>query len=145
MLTVAKDNFDLTRYLITEVLRSPISRFRALREFMPTANPADWEYITAGQRVQVMKTRPGERGGVLEFGTELVSAKDGTIAGLLGASPGASTAVSTMLDLLRSSFPDEYLTWQHQLATMMPSLSVDDADTELASLSDRIPHTPEVF
>ncbi|WP_029069230.1 malate dehydrogenase (quinone) [Jonesia quinghaiensis] len=146
MLSVAKDNFDLTRYLMREVTKSPLSKFRSLKEFMPTANPKDWEFITAGQRVQVMKTKPGQRGGVLEFGTELVTAQDSTIAGLLGASPGASTAVSAMLQLLRSCFPDNFAAWEPQIGHMMPSLSVEDADAEFAALDQSTaPHTPEVF
>jgi malate dehydrogenase (quinone) len=122
MLSVAKDNWDLTAYLIREVTTSKEGKFRSLREFMPTANPKDWEFITAGQRVQVMKTKPGARGGVLEFGTELVSSADGTIAGLLGASPGASTAVAAMVKLLEKCFPEQYEQWEPQLVDMMPSL-----------------------
>ena len=48
--------------------------------------------IHAGQRVQVIKQDAKGR-GVLQFGTELIVGGEGTIAGLLGASPGASTAV----------------------------------------------------
>ncbi|WP_334169596.1 malate dehydrogenase (quinone) [Timonella senegalensis] len=126
MLSVAKDNWDLTRYLITEVTKSDLRKFRSLKEFMPTADPKDWEFITAGQRVQVMKTKPGSRGGMLEFGTELVSSADGTIAGLLGASPGASTAVAAMVSLLEKCFPDEFLLWENDLNRMMPSLGTPD-------------------
>ncbi|MBI9114399.1 malate:quinone oxidoreductase [Sanguibacter suaedae] len=138
MLTVAKDNWDLTAYLIREVTKSRWSKFRALRDFMPTADPKDWEFITAGQRVQVMKTKPGSRGGVLEFGTELVTSADGSIAGLLGASPGASTAVPAMVDLLERCFPDRFPAWHRELATMMPSLDNGqwDSDEELAHLAD---------
>jgi len=123
MLSVAKDNWDLTRYLIREVTKSNMRKFSSLKEFMPTADPQDWEFITAGQRVQVMKTKPGSRGGVLEFGTELVTAQDGTIAGLLGASPGASTAVAAMITLLERCFPTRYAQWTPQLESMIPSLA----------------------
>ena len=61
--------------------------------------------ITAGQRVQVIKRDPATGRGVLQFGTELVVGGDGSIAGLLGASPGASTAVSAMLDAARALLP----------------------------------------
>ena len=77
---------------------------KALQEFMPTAKDEDWELITAGQRVQVMK-KDARRRGVLQFGTEVITGADGTIAGLLGASPGASTAVPIMLDVLKRCFP----------------------------------------
>ncbi|WP_435300609.1 malate dehydrogenase (quinone) [Timonella sp. A28] len=146
MLSVAKDNWDLTRYLMQEVTKTDLSKFRSLKEFMPTANPADWEFITAGQRVQVMKTKPGSRGGVLEFGTELVAAKDGSIAGLLGASPGASTAVAAMITLLETCFPEHVDNWKPQLKVMMPSLSVPDVTDELDLVSsEQLPHTPEAF
>lgn len=121
LLAVGLHNLDLLKYLVTEVLASRGARMRTLRGFMPTARERDWELITAGQRVQVIKR--GEGGGVLEFGTELVTAADGSIAGLLGASPGASTAAAAMLDLLRRCFPDRYAGWEGRLADMMPSLA----------------------
>src|SRR5690606_19341773 len=102
MLAVGLHNLDLLKYLIREVTASREARMRTLRQFMPTARERDWELITAGQRVQVIKK--GKGGGVLEFGTELVTSADGSIAGLLGASPGASTAVATMVDLLERCF-----------------------------------------
>lgn len=134
MISVALDNMSLTKYLMTEVTKSPLAKFRALKEFMPSADPKDWEFITAGQRVQVMKTKEGSRGGVLEFGTELVSSADGSIAGLLGASPGASTAVSAMIKLLNDCFPQHSQQWDRKLQSIMPSMSVDRADELLAEL-----------
>ncbi|GAA2239778.1 malate:quinone oxidoreductase [Herbiconiux moechotypicola] len=121
MLAVARDNFDLIKYLVGELLASKKKKLAALREFMPTAEAADWQLITAGQRVQVMK-KDANKGGVLQFGTEVITAADGSIAGLLGASPGASTAVPIMIDLLRTCFPEEYATWEVQLKRMIPSL-----------------------
>lgn len=121
MLAVGVRNLDLLKYLIGEVTATDTDRLRTLRAFMPTAHPRDWELITAGQRVQVIK-RDRKKGGVLEFGTELVTAADGSIAGLLGASPGASTAVATMLDLLDRCFPERVEGWRPQLRAMMPSL-----------------------
>ncbi|MCS5716753.1 malate:quinone oxidoreductase [Herbiconiux sp. CPCC 205763] len=120
MLAVARDNFDLMKYLIGELLASKKKKLAALQEFMPTAKAEDWYLITAGQRVQVMK-KDAKRGGVLQFGTEVVTSADGSIAGLLGASPGASTAVPIMVDLIQKCFPTEYPVWEKKLAKLIPS------------------------
>jgi malate dehydrogenase (quinone) len=122
MLMAGLHNIPLTRYLIQQVFQSPDDRLAALREYLPEAQPGDWELEVAGQRVQVIK-KDDEEGGVLEFGTEVVSAADGSIAALLGASPGASTAVSIMLDLLKKCFPDRVASpdWQTKLREMIPS------------------------
>jgi len=120
MLVVAKDNPGLLKYLIGELLASRAKKFEALREFMPTAKPEDWYLITAGQRAQVMKKDP-KKGGVLQFGTEVIASADGSIAGLLGASPGASTAVPIMLDVLARCFPDDISRWEPRLREMIPS------------------------
>ncbi|WP_255713584.1 malate:quinone oxidoreductase [Subtercola endophyticus] len=131
MLAVARDNLDLLKYLISEVFASRSKKMKALREFMPTAEAKDWYLITAGQRVQVMK-KDAQRGGVLQFGTEVITAADGSIAGLLGASPGASTAVPIMLDLISRCFPDRYDSWLPSLKKMIPSLgtTLNDAPTK---------------
>lgn len=120
MLQVAFKNFDLMKYLIGELLASRAKKLAALREFMPTAKDRDWELITAGQRVQVMKRDP-QKGGVLQFGTEVITGADGTIAGLLGASPGASTAAPIMLDVLARCFPARFPEWEPKLRQMIPS------------------------
>ncbi|SOD98368.1 malate:quinone oxidoreductase [Spirosoma fluviale] len=122
MLMAGLHNVSLTKYLIQQVLQSPEDRLNALREYYPNAQMDDWELEIAGQRVQVIK-KDEEEGGVLEFGTEVVSAADGSIAALLGASPGASTAVSIMLDLLKRCFPEQLATeaWQTKLRDMIPS------------------------
>lgn len=121
MMQAGWDNLDLTKYLLHQVRLTPEERLDALQEFMPTAQLADWELAIAGQRVQVIK-REGEH-GVLEFGTELVSAADGSLVALLGASPGASTAVAIMLDLLKKCFAEDLATpaWQEALRQMIPS------------------------
>lgn len=118
-------NLDLTRYLIEQVRLEPKERMAALREFMPDAQDADWELAVAGQRVQVIKKVNGR--GVLEFGTELVSSADGSLSGLLGASPGASTAVSIMLTLLNKCFPERKndSNWQAALHRVVPSYGGD--------------------
>ncbi|MQA35580.1 malate dehydrogenase (quinone) [Modestobacter roseus] len=120
MLGAGWANIPLTRYLIGQVLQSEKARFRALEEFVPTAESDDWELITAGQRVQVIKQDEAGR-GVLQFGTELIVGGDGSIAGLLGASPGASTATSAMLTLLERCFPDRIDGWRPVLQEAIPS------------------------
>jgi malate dehydrogenase (quinone) len=122
MMQAGLQNIDLTKYLIEQVRQSPEDRLEALKEYFPNARMEDWELLVAGQRVQVIKKDP-VKGGVLEFGTEIVAASDGSIAALLGASPGASTAVDIMLKLLERCFKDEYNTeeWQSKLKAMIPS------------------------
>lgn len=122
MLAAGIHNIGLTKYLIKQVLQSPEERFVFLQKFYPEARMADWELITAGQRVQIIK-RDKEDGGVLKFGTEVVSSQDKTLVALLGASPGASTAVSIMLDLLKTCFPDKIKSqaWRDQLTNLIPS------------------------
>jgi malate dehydrogenase (quinone) len=126
MLAVGRDNVDLTVYLIGQVLQSHEKRMAAVREFFPDAKSADWRLESAGQRVQIIK-KDAARGGLLQFGTEVVSAEDGSIAGLLGASPGASTAVTVMLDVLERCFPQQMQSdlWQERLSAMIPSYSID--------------------
>jgi malate dehydrogenase (quinone) len=121
MLGVARTEMALTRYLIRELLQSATARHQTLTDFVPTAQDHDWDMITAGQRVQVIKRDPATGRGVLQFGTELVVGGDGSIAGLLGASPGASTAVSAMLNLLERCFPDRVSAWRPALQEAIPS------------------------
>ena len=122
MLSAGFHNIPLTKYLIDQVRQSPEDRIEALREYVPNADSKDWELEVAGQRVQVIK-KDEHGGGVLEFGTEVVTKADGTLAVLLGASPGASTAASIMLGLLKSCFKDKVETpeWQEKLKRMVPS------------------------
>jgi len=120
MVAAGASNLSLVRYLLGQLAASRNTKFDALREFMPNADPADWYRITAGQRVQVIK-KDAKKGGVLQFGTEVVASADGTIAGLLGASPGASTAVPIMLGLLEKCFPDRIESWKPALSAMVPS------------------------
>ena len=124
MLAVARDNFDLTRYLVKEVMQSEEKRLQTLRGFYPQAKAEDWRLEMAGQRVQIIKKHP-EHGGILQFGTELVAAHDGSIAALLGASPGASVTVSIMLDLIRRCFPEQTKSeqWTSKLNEIFPAMS----------------------
>ncbi len=121
MLGVARTELALTKYLIGELLQSRGARHKSLQAFVPEAEQADWDMITAGQRVQVIKRDPNTGKGVLQFGTELIVGGDGSIAGLLGASPGASTAVSAMLTLLERCFPDRIAGWRPLLQEAIPS------------------------
>lgn len=122
MLSAGWHNLSLTKYLIQQVSQSMEDRIRALREYYPRAAADDWELAVAGQRVQVIK-KDEEEGGVLEFGTELVCSANGTLAGLLGASPGASTATSIMLEVLRRCFPRQLASaqWQEKLKQIIPA------------------------
>jgi malate dehydrogenase (quinone) len=122
ILSVAIHNMDLTRYLISEVLQSHRSRVESLRNFFPDAKEGDWELSYAGQRVQIIK--PGtERAGKLEFGTEVITSADGSLAALLGASPGASTAVSAMLSIVERCFAERMKEegWKQKITEMVPS------------------------
>ncbi|WP_144785739.1 malate:quinone oxidoreductase [Microbacterium sp. BH-3-3-3] len=120
MLKVAVDNPSLIKYLVSELLKTHSKKVDSLRDFMPTAKDEDWELLDAGQRAQVMK-RDKDKGGVLQFGTEVVTSADHTIAGLLGASPGASTAVSIMLGLIKTCFPERMPAWEPRLRDLIPS------------------------
>ncbi|HEY8294095.1 MAG TPA: malate:quinone oxidoreductase, partial [Micrococcaceae bacterium] len=121
MLAVGKDNLDLVKYLVSEVTKSHAGKVEALHEYFPGADGKDWELITAGQRVQIIK-KDAKKGGILQFGTEVITSADGTISALLGASPGASTAVPIMLQLLQRCFPRKFkLEWQEPLRDMMPT------------------------
>jgi len=126
MLSAGMNNISLTKYLIQQVFQSEEERFEALLKYYPQAKFEDWELITAGQRVQIIKKDETE-GGVIKFGTEIVASSDNTLAALLGASPGASTATSIMLNLLAKCFPDQLKSksWQQKITTMIPSYGKD--------------------
>jgi len=120
MIGAGLTNLSLVWYLIGQLLASSSAKHRALQQFAPRAKKGDWHLITAGQRVQIMK-RDAQGKPVIQFGTEVVSSADGSIAGLLGASPGASTAVPIMLDVLAKCFPDRMAGWRPQIEKMIPS------------------------
>jgi malate dehydrogenase (quinone) len=123
MLAAGVKEMSLTKYLIQQVLLSNEKRMEELREFIPNAKNEDWDIVVAGQRVQVIKdTEAGK--GTLQFGTEVVSAADGSIAALLGASPGASTAVHVMLEVLEKCFPQHMKDWELKIKDMIPSYGV---------------------
>ncbi len=143
LLAVGRDNFDLTKYLVGQVLESKESKYASLREYFPDADPKDWNFIVAGQRVQVIM--PDEKaGGKLQFGTEVVSAADGSLAAVLGASPGASVAVAVMLDIFKRLYASELPQWSEKLTTMIPSYGRSLADD--AALCSRVrDHVAEVL
>jgi len=123
MLAAGLKNFGLVKYLAGELTKTTAQRLDVLRTFYPQAKAADWQLITAGQRVQVIKAGPG--GGALQFGTEVVTAADGSLAGLLGASPGASTAAPIMLRLLERAFPEQFTgPWRPILDHLIPTRHV---------------------
>lgn len=124
MLAAGAKNLSLTKYLIQQLMLSKEKRMEELREFIPNAKSEDWELLVAGQRVQVIKDTAAGGKGTLQFGTEVVSAADGTIAALLGASPGASTAVSVMLEIIEKCFQQHLKAWEPKIKEMIPSYGV---------------------
>ena len=131
-------NYKLTKYLVKQVIQSDEDRFEMLQKYFPEAKMEDWELKTAGQRVQIIK-RDASGNGVLQFGTEIVASKDGSLAALLGASPGASTSVQVMLDLLQKCFPSDMETkeWQDLIKEMIPSFGQSLADDRELCLATR--------
>ncbi|MEK4519390.1 malate:quinone oxidoreductase [Paenibacillus sp. FSL H8-0122] len=120
MLAAGAKNLSLTKYLIGQVMLSKEQRMEALREFIPDAKSEDWELVVAGQRVQIIKDTAAGK-GILQFGTEVISSADGSIAALLGASPGASTAVSVMLEVITRCFPQQIKAWEPKIKQMIPA------------------------
>lgn len=123
MLEAGLDNVPLTKYLVEQVVLTPEQRLAALREYFPKAKMEDWDLKVAGQRVQVIKIDETTQGGILQFGTEVVTASDGSVAALLGASPGASTSVSIMLKVIEKCYKTKLETpqWQAKIKEMIPS------------------------
>lgn len=121
MIKAGLNNMSLNKYLIKEVTASFDKKFAELKAFYPNAKKEDWELITAGQRVQIIK-KDKIKGGILQFGTEVITSEDGSIAALLGASPGASTSVSIMIELIEKCFPQmQTEDWIENMTEMIPS------------------------
>lgn len=142
MLAAGAKNVPLTRYLIQQVMLSKEKRMKDLRDFVPDAKSADWDLVVAGQRVQVIKDTSHGGKGTLQFGTEVISAADGSIAALLGASPGASTAVHVMLQVIKQCFPQYVKEWEPKIKQMIPSYGVALAENpelfkEIHALTER--------
>ncbi|WP_018923554.1 malate:quinone oxidoreductase [Salsuginibacillus kocurii] len=123
MLAAGAKEMGLTKYLMQQVMLSKEQRMEELRDFIPNAKSEDWDLVVAGQRVQVIKDTDAGK-GTLQFGTEVVTAEDGSIAALLGASPGASTAVHVMLEVLKKCFPEHINEWEAKIKEMIPSYGV---------------------
>jgi len=140
LLSVARDNIALTEYLVGQVLQSSAHQFAALRQFFPKAARTDWREAVAGQRVQIIKP-DRQRGGVLEFGTELIAAEDKSLVALLGASPGASTAAFIAVGVLENCYAPEPTEsgWLPKLREIIPTYGIDlarDADACLKTRAD---------
>ena len=138
MIGAGLHNLSLTKYLIEQVLQSFDDKMNDLREFVPGAKNEDWELAIAGQRVQVIK-KDEKDGGILEFGTEIVTSKDGTVAALLGASPGASTAVPVMLEILKKCFADKMLSeeWNEKIQEIIPTYGKKLVEDELLAIKTK--------
>ena len=119
MLLCAVKELGLVKYLVGQLMLNDEARLKDLQNFVPNAKLEDWDLIVAGQRVQVIKPK-----GVLQFGTEVVCAADGSIAALLGASPGASVAVDVMVNLLKRCFPQEFPQWEGRIREMIPTYGI---------------------
>ncbi|WP_418301831.1 malate dehydrogenase (quinone) [Lysinibacillus fusiformis] len=128
LLAAGVKEMGLTKYLIQQLMLSKEQRMEELREFIPNAKSDDWDIIVAGQRVQVIKDTEAGGKGTLQFGTEVVSASDGSIAALLGASPGASTAVHVMLEVINKCFPQHINEWEAKIKEMIPSYGLSLAE-----------------
>ncbi|MEK4363092.1 malate:quinone oxidoreductase [Paenibacillus sp. FSL M8-0212] len=124
MLAAGVKEISLTKYLIQQLMLSKEQRMAELRDFVPGAKSEDWDMVLAGQRVQVIKDTVQGGKGTLQFGTEVVTSADGTIAALLGASPGASTAVQVMLEILQRCFPQHMEAWEPKIKEMIPSYGI---------------------
>lgn len=124
MLAAGVKEISLTKYLIQQLMLSKEQRMAELRDFVPGAKTEDWDMVLAGQRVQVIKDTVQGGKGTLQFGTEVVTSADGTIAALLGASPGASTAVQVMLEILQRCFPQHMEAWEPKIKEMIPSYGI---------------------
>ena len=131
-------NTDLINYLLGQLQLDHSDRINALKEFFPQANSDDWTLSIAGQRVQIIKMT--KDGGTLKLGTEVVASSDGSLAALLGASPGASTAVSIMLEVLQSCWSEKMSTelWQQRLRKLLPSFGNELVSDE--TLLDKLRH-----
>ncbi|MDH5545037.1 MAG: malate dehydrogenase (quinone) [Gammaproteobacteria bacterium] len=132
------NNLDLAKYLVNQVTQTDEERFEALLDFYPNANSDDWKLTIAGQRVQIIK-KDKSGGGVLKFGTEIICSGDQSVVALLGASPGASTSVSIVLEILERAFPDQYRSdeWQIIIKTVIPSHGESLIDNESLCMKTR--------
>ena len=123
MLACGAKEMGLTKYLVQQLMLNKDQRIEELRDFIPAAQAKDWDIVVAGQRVQVIKDTPAGK-GTLQFGTEVITSQDGSVAALLGASPGASTAVTVMLNIINKCFPEQVPAWEDKIKEMVPSYGI---------------------
>jgi len=137
MLQAGIDNIDLGKYLFNQLIQTKEDRIATLKRFLPLVSPSDWKLSIAGQRVQIIKQT--QKGGVLKMGTEVVTSSDGSLAALLGASPGASTAVTIMIEVLNRCWHEKMKTsqWQKRMIELFPSIRTDINSNQEALLSIR--------
>ena len=137
MLQAGFDNIDLGKYLFNQIIQTKEDRIETLRRFLPLVSPGDWKLSIAGQRVQIIKQT--SKGGVLKMGTEVVTSSDGSLAALLGASPGASTAVTIMIEVLNRCWQERMKSskWQNKMLELFPSIGTDINSNQEALLAIR--------
>ncbi len=137
MLQAGLDNIDLGKYLFNQLIQTKVDRIETLRKFLPLVSPGDWKLSIAGQRVQIIKQTT--QGGILKMGTEVVTSSDGTLAALLGASPGASTAVTIMLEVLNRCWFEKMKSsqWKKKMLELFPSFGTDINSNQEALLAIR--------
>lgn len=123
MLACGAKEMGLTKYLVQQLMLNKDQRVEELRDFIPSAQAKDWDIVVAGQRVQVIKDTAAGK-GTLQFGTEVITSQDGSVAALLGASPGASTAVPVMLNIINKCFPEQVAAWEDKIKEMVPSYGI---------------------
>ncbi|RKS24876.1 malate dehydrogenase (quinone) [Pseudomonas sp. WPR_5_2] len=145
MTKVGIKEYPLVEYLAGQLMLSDEDRLNALKEYFPNAKAEDWRLWQAGQRVQIIK-RDEAAGGVLKLGTEIVASQDGSIAGLLGASPGASTAAPIMLTVIQKVFKDKVATpeWQEKLHKIVPSYGTQ-LNNDPAKVAEEWAYTAKVL
>ena len=137
MLQAGLDNIDLGKYLLNQLIQTNEDRIDTLKRFLPQVSPNDWKLSTAGQRVQIIKQT--SKGGVLKMGTEVVTSSDGSLAALLGASPGASTAVTIMIEVLNRCWQEKMKSskWKNKMLELFPSIGTDINSDQEALLAIR--------
>ena len=137
MLQAGLDNLDLSKYLFNQLIQTHEDRIETLKRFLPLVSPADWKLSIAGQRVQIIKQT--SKGGVLKMGTEVVTSSDGSLAALLGASPGASTAVTIMIEVLNRCWHEKMQSsqWKERMLELFPSIEKDINSNQEALLAIR--------
>ncbi|MFM8986677.1 MAG: malate:quinone oxidoreductase [Planctomycetia bacterium] len=136
LLRAALHNRPLVQYLVGQAVQGMERRMEALRLFYPLARRADWRLVEAGIRVQTIKR--ADRGAIT-FGTEVFASQDRSLAALLGASPGASVAVSIALETIKTCLPHLLATaaGRDRMRRMIPTYDDDLKRPENAGLFTR--------